>query len=125
MEQLGYTDAIFINLETERTPQHIGFMGIYDPSTARDGVVRFKDVIKNFEGRMHSLPNFRTRLVQVPGRLDRPYWVVDDAFDVEYHIRHIALPQPGDWRQLCIQVARISSRYSQASSGPPTVIPGP
>ena len=115
MEQLGFTDAIFINLETERTPQHIGFMGIYDPSTAKGGIVRFKDIIKNFEQRMHSLPKFRTRLVQVPGRLDRPYWVIDDSFDVEYHIRHIALPQPGDWRQLCIQVARISSRQMDLS----------
>jgi WS/DGAT/MGAT family acyltransferase len=39
-----------------------------------------------------------------------PYWVNDPDFDLEYHVRHIALPQPGDWRQLCIQVARIHAR---------------
>ena len=39
-----------------------------------------------------------------------PYWVDDPDFDLEYHVRHIALPQPGDWRQLCIQVARIHGR---------------
>ena len=48
--------------------------------------------------------------MEVPGGLDRPYWVKDANFDVEYHLRHIALPHPGDWRQLCIQVARLHSR---------------
>jgi WS/DGAT/MGAT family acyltransferase len=42
--------------------------------------------------------------------LDQPYWVDDPAFDLEYHIRHIALPKPGDWRQLCIQVARLHAQ---------------
>jgi WS/DGAT/MGAT family acyltransferase len=42
--------------------------------------------------------------------LDQPYWVDDENFDLEFHVRHIALPQPGDWRQLCIQVARLHSR---------------
>lgn len=109
MEQLGFTDSIFINLETASTPQHIAFLGIYDQSGAKD-IVRFKDVLANFERRLHALPHFRTRLVQVPARFDRPYWIVDDEFDVEYHIRHLALPSPGDWRQLCIQVARLHSR---------------
>lgn len=110
MKQLGYTDSIFVSLETPSTPQHVGFLGIYDPSTAPNGMVRFKEVLANFEQRLKTLPTFRTRLVQVPGRVDRPYWVVDDSFDVEYHIRHVGLPQPGDWRQLCIQIARLHSR---------------
>mgnify|MGYP003572004696 CR=1 FL=1 len=110
MKQMGYTDSIFISLETPTTPHHIAFMGIYDPSTAEGGKVRFKEVLANFEQRLQALPIFRTRVVQVPGWVDRPYWVQDDSFDVEYHIRHIALPQPGDWRQLCIQVARLHAR---------------
>ncbi len=48
--------------------------------------------------------------MEVPGGLDRPYWVKDANFDVEFHLRHIALPEPGDWRQLCIQVARLHAR---------------
>ncbi|MBB3046447.1 WS/DGAT/MGAT family acyltransferase [Litorivivens lipolytica] len=110
MKQLGVLDTAFINLEQTNTPQHIGGMGIYDPSTAPGGFVRFKQVIANFEQRLHRLPLFRTRLHQVPGNLDRPYWVVDENFDVEFHLRHIALPHPGDWRQLCIQIARLHSR---------------
>ncbi|MFT6288356.1 MAG: WS/DGAT/MGAT family acyltransferase [Alcanivorax sp.] len=110
MKQLGILDSAFINLEQTNTPQHVGGLGIYDPSTAPGGVVRFKQVIDNFERRLNQNPLFRTRLVEVPGGLDRPYWVKDANFDVEFHLRHIALPQPGDWRQLCIQVARLHSR---------------
>jgi len=110
MKQLGIIDSAFINLEQVNTPQHVGALGIYDPSTAPGGFVRFKDVIAGFERRLSNLPLFRTRLVQVPGGLDRPYWVKDANFDVEFHLRHIALPEPGDWRQLCIQVARLHAR---------------
>ncbi len=110
MKQLGILDSAFINLEQSNTPQHVGGMGIYDPSTAPGGFVRFKDVIASFERRLGNMPLFRTRLVEVPGDFDRPYWVKDANFDVEFHLRHIALPDPGDWRQLCIQVARLHSR---------------
>ncbi|MCP5129563.1 MAG: wax ester/triacylglycerol synthase family O-acyltransferase [Pseudomonadales bacterium] len=110
MKQLGILDSAFINLEQTNTPQHVGGLGIYDPSTAPGGFVRFKDVIASFERRLGKLPLFRTRIVEVPGGLDRPYWVKDANFDVEFHLRHIALPEPGDWRQLCIQVARLHSR---------------
>ena len=110
MKQLGILDSAFVNLEQTNTPQHVGSLGIYDPSTAPGGFVRFKDVIASFERRLGDLSLFRTRLVEVPGGLDRPYWVQDANFDVEFHLRHIALPQPGDWRQLCIQTARLHSR---------------
>lgn len=110
MKQLGPLDSAFINLENKNTPQHIGGIGIYDPSSAPGGFVRFKDVLANFDQRMQRESLFRTRLVSVPGDIDRPYWVEDKNFDVEFHIRHIALPQPGDMRQLWIQVARLHSR---------------
>tara|TARA_R110002110_G_scaffold406421_1_gene626403 strand:+ start:219248 stop:220915 length:1668 start_codon:yes stop_codon:yes gene_type:complete len=110
MKQLGILDSAFINLEQTNTPQHVGGLGIYDPSTAPGGFVRFKDVIAGFERRLSNQPMFRTRLVEVPGGIDRPYWVKDANFDVEFHLRHIALPEPGDWRQLCIQVARLHAR---------------
>ncbi|MBT8139966.1 MAG: wax ester/triacylglycerol synthase family O-acyltransferase [Gammaproteobacteria bacterium] len=110
MKQLGTLDSAFVNLENAATPQHVGGLGIYDPASAPGGFVRFKDVLSNFDNRLSKLPLFRTRLVEVPGGLDRPYWVEDEHYDVEFHIRHIALPRPGDWRQLWIQVARLHSR---------------
>ncbi|MBK6278818.1 MAG: wax ester/triacylglycerol synthase family O-acyltransferase [Gammaproteobacteria bacterium] len=110
MKQLGVLDSAFINLELPGTPQHIGGLGIYDPSTAPGGFVRFKSVIAGFERRLRRTPQFRARLQQVPGGIDRPYWIIDEDFDLEFHVRHIALPAPGDWRQLCIQVARLHAR---------------
>jgi WS/DGAT/MGAT family acyltransferase len=110
MKQLGIVDSAFTNLEHPNAPQQVGGLGIYDPSTAPDQFVRFKDVLESFEQRLNRIPLFRTRLVHVPLGLDRPYFVVDSNFDVEFHIRHIALPKPGDWRQLCILVARLHSR---------------
>ncbi len=110
VKQLSGMDNVFLRLEHGNQYMHVAGLGIYDPSTAPGGKVRFKDILKFFESRLDSAPVFRRRLVTVPMSLDRPYWVEDDNVDVEFHVRHVALPQPGDWRQLCIQVARIHSR---------------
>jgi WS/DGAT/MGAT family acyltransferase len=67
---------------------------------------------------LHTSPIFRQKLVSLPLSVDYPYWVDDDQFDLEYHIRHIALPEPRDWRQLCILVARIHSRRLDMSRPP-------
>ena len=110
MEQLSGQDASFVYMETPNTPMHIGSVAIYDPSTAPGGFVRFKDILRHIEGRLDKARSFRQKLVRVPFDLDHPYWVEDASFDLEYHVRHVALPQPGDWRQLCIQVARLHAR---------------
>ncbi|MEM1402257.1 MAG: wax ester/triacylglycerol synthase family O-acyltransferase [Pseudomonadota bacterium] len=110
MEQLSAVDAMFVYNETLQTPMHIGQLLIYDPSTAPNGKVRFKEILSYVEGRLDGSSLFRRKLVRVPLELDYPYWVEDGSFDLEYHVRHIALPKPGDWRQLCIQAARIYSR---------------
>lgn len=110
MKQLGITDSAFINLEHPNNPQHVGSFGIYDQSTAPGGKVRFKQLITHFERQVKKLPLFRTRLINSPGGFARPYWHVDEDFDVEFHVRHIAVPKPGDWRQLCILMARLHSR---------------
>ncbi len=110
MKQLSPMDSAFINLENSNTPQHVGSLAIYDVTTAPGGFVRFKDLINNYEQRLNKSKMFRTRLVTVPGQIDRPYWVEDKNFDVEFHLRHISLPEPGDWRQLWIQAARLHSR---------------
>lgn len=110
MQQLSAQDASFVYLETPHTPMHIGSVAIYDPSTAPGGFVRFKDILRFIQARLSGARSFRQRLVRVPFDLDHPYWIEDPEFDIEYHVRHIALPKPGDWRQLCIQAARLHSR---------------
>lgn len=89
---------------------HIGNVLIYNPETAPGGFVRFKDILNFISSRMQLSKTMRQRLVRVPFDLDYPYWIEDPNFDLEYHVRHVALPKPGDWRQLCIQAARIHAR---------------
>ena len=110
MQQLTGQDAMFLHAELDGMPQHIGGVSIYDQSTAPDGNVRFKEILAMLEDRVHLSPIFRRKLAFVPYNLGRPYWVEDPDFDMEYHVRHIALPKPGDWRQLCILTARIHSQ---------------
>jgi diacylglycerol O-acyltransferase / wax synthase len=110
MQQLSGQDAMFVHAELEGMPQHIGGVSIFDQSTAPGGKVRFKDILALLQSRVHLSPIFRRKLVNVPLGLGQPYWVDDPHFDIEYHVRHIALPKPGDRRQLCILAARIHSR---------------
>ncbi|MDO8290564.1 MAG: wax ester/triacylglycerol synthase family O-acyltransferase [Parvibaculum sp.] len=110
MEQLSAMDASFLYFETPNAPMHIGSVAIYDQSTVKGGILGFKEILKNYEARLHMARSFRQRVVRVPLSLDHPYWLEDPDFDLEYHVRHIALPKPGDWRQLCIQVARLHAR---------------
>ena len=110
MHQLSWTDDMMLRAETPATPLQIQMLLIYDPSTAPGGRVTFKGILEELDARLHLADVFRRRLAELPGGLDRPYWVDDPSFDLEYHVRHIGLPQPGDWRQLCIQVARLHAR---------------
>jgi diacylglycerol O-acyltransferase len=111
MEQLTGQDASFLYTETSRSPMHIGAIAIYDPSELEGGVQRFKTILNFIEDRLHLAKTFRRKLVNVPFNLDHPYWIEDRDFDIEFHLRHIRLPEPGDWRQLCIQAARLHARH--------------
>jgi WS/DGAT/MGAT family acyltransferase len=97
-------------METARAPLHISGLAIYDQSSAPGSLVTFKGILANIESRLHLARCFRQKLVTVPFGLDHPYWIEDADFDLEFHVRHIALPKPGDWRQLCIQAARLHAR---------------
>ena len=110
MEQLKGIDSYFLDTEHGNVYNHVASLGIYDPATAPGGKVRFKDLLGYFRRRLDASDLFRRRLVTAPHGIDRPYWIDDPDLDLEFHIRHIALPEPGDWRQLMIQVARLHSR---------------
>ena len=115
MQQLSGMDASFVYFETPARPMHVAGLSIYDPSTAPGGKVTFKGILANFQERIHLARTFRQKMVPVPMNLDHPYWVEDRDFDLEFHVRHIALPKPGDWRQLCILAARLHSRMLDLS----------
>lgn len=109
MRQLSAFDAIMAYAESSRTPMHVSPFFIYDQSTAPGGIVRFKDIIETFKRRLPHAPLLRQKLLRVPFDLDEPYWVDDPDFELEHHLRHIALPKPGDRRQLSILLARLHS----------------
>ena len=110
LRQLSGHAAGFLYTDTSRANANVSLLHIHDQRTAPGGVVRFKSILAHIEGRLGTAPLFRQRLQPVPLGLDHPYWVDDPHFDLEYHVRHIALPKPGDWRQFCIQVSRIHAR---------------
>jgi WS/DGAT/MGAT family acyltransferase len=107
MDQLSGQDAQFLYMESDDSPTHITSVAILAP--APDGVC-FEDILEHVRGRLHMNPAFRRRLVRVPLELDFPYWVDDKHFDLEYHVRHGRLPEPGDWRQFCKHMASYHSR---------------
>jgi WS/DGAT/MGAT family acyltransferase len=110
MRQLSAHDAAFLFGDTRHSNANVSLVHIYNQSTAPGGKVRFKSILAQIESRLDRLPVLRQKLQRVPLDLDYPYWVDDENFDLEYHVRHIALPKPGDWRQFCIQVSRIHAR---------------
>ncbi len=115
MQQLSAMDATFVLGESHSLPMHFASVAIYDQSTTPNGHVRFKDILNLFQDAMHEVPLFTRRLVEVPLSLDQPYWIEDPNFDIEFHVRHISLPKPGDWRQFHIQLARLHSRAMDRS----------
>jgi WS/DGAT/MGAT family acyltransferase len=88
----------------------VGGFAVYDPSTAPGGELTVKDICTLVGERLHLLPPFRWRLVQVPFGIDLPYWVEDPDFDLDFHIRESAVPKPGTDRQIAETVARIFAR---------------
>ena len=110
MQQLTELDYTFVQMESNRTPMHITPVIFYDQSGVKRGKVRFKEILTVFERNLHKSSVFRRKLAGGAMGLDTPYWVEDKTFDLEFHVRHIALPKPGDWRQLCIQMARLHAR---------------
>ena len=110
LKQLSGMDSLFLYTENHRAPLEVGCLQIYDPSTSPKGEVRFKEILATFQERLDRVGLFRQKLVEVPFSLDYPYWTEDRDFDLEYHVRHISLPKPGDWEQLMAQVARLQAR---------------
>lgn len=101
---------MFLALEQGNQYMHVASLGIYDPSSAPGGKVRFKQILAHYASRLEESKIYQRRLAKVPLGLDLPFWVDEGDVDLEYHVRHMALPHPGDWRQLMIQVARLHSR---------------
>ena len=110
MRQLSPLDTQFLMIESPTTLGHVGSLVKVDPSTADTDTWNVDTVRALIESRLHLAPIFRQRLAEVPFGLTRPYWVDDPYFDLEFHIRELAIPQPGSSAQLGEQVARLHAR---------------
>jgi diacylglycerol O-acyltransferase len=118
MYQVDSEDANFLFMERADSPIHISLIALYDQSQRKQGATRFQHILQLIESRLSTAPVFQQKIQRVPGDLDYPYWVDDEKFDIDYHVRHLALPKPGDWRQFCIQVSRLHSRPLDMSRPP-------
>ncbi len=109
MQQLTGLDASFLALETANTTGHVGGLSVLDPARAPRPLTlaRLTEVMAE---RLPLVPVLRQRLLNVPLGLDQPYWIDDPDFDIEYHVREIALPRPGSDAQLTEQVSRLHAR---------------
>ena len=109
MKQLSSTDVGFLTMESASNFGHVSSLNIYDPSTAPGGagIEVTKRIILE---RIDLLQPFRRRLVEVPFGMDLPYWIEDPHFDIDFHVRHHAVPPPGTPEQLSDVVSRIIAR---------------
>jgi diacylglycerol O-acyltransferase len=100
-EALGAQDATFLDLEAPGVPQHVAAALVLDsgPLRTAEGGIDIERVRKYVASRLHAIPRYRQRLAWVP-LTGRPVWVDDAHFQIDYHVRHTALPHPGDEEQL-------------------------
>lgn len=105
LDELSGLDAAFLYLETPNSPMHIGGLSVLE------GSLSFTDFRQLLLSRIHLVKSLRQRLVTVPLSLDRPYWVEDPDFNIDYHLHHTRLPEPGGWRQLRKLTSRIIAQH--------------
>lgn len=93
-EQISGQDATFLYAESPTSPMHVATLIIVE------GSLKFEDFKAIVASKLHLIPKFRKRLLNVPMNLDYPYWVDDPNFDIDLHINRIRLPEPANWKTL-------------------------
>jgi diacylglycerol O-acyltransferase / wax synthase len=103
-DRLSFVDAALIGAESTTTPLHLGGVGLFEPG------LDYATVAQVLERRLDRIPLARRRVLQPPPGGGRPLWVDDPDFDLSYHLRHAALPAPGDAGQLGQFLSRLVAR---------------
>ncbi|MGI9016649.1 MAG: wax ester/triacylglycerol synthase family O-acyltransferase [Euzebya sp.] len=104
VDRLSVLDSSFLSLESPSHHMHVGGLGIFAPG------LRYADVVRVLRDRIERVPHARTRIRQTHPVAGRPIWVDDPDFDLSYHVRHAALPAPGDHHQLGEFLSRLMGR---------------
>ena len=110
-ERLSPLDRTFLDLEYPETHMHVAAVAVFDagPLRTRDGGIDIEKIRKYVASRLHLIPRYRQRIARIPLE-NHPVWVDDDRFNLEYHVRHTALPRPGGDEQLKLLTGRIVSQ---------------
>nr|WP_221243012.1 wax ester/triacylglycerol synthase family O-acyltransferase [Conexibacter arvalis] len=103
-------DASFLHQEDAASHMHIGAVTIFEGPPPP-----FSAVLDHIRGRLRFVPRYRQKLAYPPLDSGRPLWVDDPTFNLEYHVRHSALPAPGSEQQLYRLAARITSQQLDRS----------
>jgi diacylglycerol O-acyltransferase len=110
LDRLTSIDASFLHQESRASHMHIGGVLIFEGPTPA-----FEDFVEHVRGRLHLVPRYRQKLATPPLEAGRPLWVDDPDFNIEYHVRHTALPPPGSEEQLFLLASRIASQQLDRS----------
>ncbi len=105
MDRLTSVDASFLSNETASSHMHIGAVLIFEGAPPS-----YEELTAHIESRLHLVPRYRQKLATPPAETGRPFWVDDPHFNIAYHVRHAAMPAPGDEEQLRRRVARVFSQ---------------
>jgi WS/DGAT/MGAT family acyltransferase len=110
-ERLSPMDLTFLAMEDGRAHMHIGSVNIFEaePLRREDGGIDFDRLLAFIDAQLYKVPRLRQKLEWVPG-FGQPVWVDDAHFNLRFHVRHTALPPPGDLRQLKRLAGRILSQ---------------
>lgn len=107
-KRLSATETSFLAIETPSAPAHIGTLALFEPGPG--GPLTYERVKGLVAERIDRVPAFRRRIVAVPLGLDRPYAIEDEHLDLEFHVRQIGVPPPGERDDLAEIVARLHAR---------------
>ncbi len=110
-ERISAQDRSFLHFEDATTHMHLGGLVLFEagPLTKPDGGIDIDRIRRQIAGRLHLVPRYRQRLAWIPV-FNQAVWIDDDHFTLSYHVRHTALPRPGDDAQLKMLTARIMSQ---------------
>jgi WS/DGAT/MGAT family acyltransferase len=110
-DRLSAQDNDFLRWEKESLPMHGGSTSIFDsgPLAVAGGGVNFEEIKRGIEGILHKIPRYRQKIAWLPGDTEA-IWIDDPHFNLDYHLRHTALPHPGSDEQLKTLAARICER---------------
>src|SRR3954451_6507454 len=109
-DRLTAIDASFLHQEGANSHMHVGAVTVFEGPPPE-----FEEFLDSLRMRLHLVPRYRQKLAEAPLQSGRPVWVDDPNFNLEYHVRQTALPEPGSEEQLMRLTARVFSQQLDRS----------